>query len=199
MKIIFFVVLLVFITNVALSQDYMDDIVSKTCKCLTTISDTLEPKRFSMELGFCMIKAASPYAKQLMNDYNIDLSQIDEQVGAELGKIIGIKMAGVCPDALLKIVNKNGGNELTESFIEGQVTVILDDKFVEFSIKDAKGKTSKYYWLTFIESNIDLSNNYKKMVGRFVKIVFKSQEFFDPRIGEYRTFNIIQKLELINH
>jgi hypothetical protein len=42
------------------------------------------------------------------------------------------------------------------------------------------------------------ANNYKKMVGQLVKIIFKSQEFFDPRIGEYRTFNIIQKLELIN-
>jgi hypothetical protein len=198
MKIKFFIVLLVFSTNVALSQNYMDDIVSKACKCLTSLSDTLEPKRFNIEVGLCMIKVASPYAKQLMNDYNIDLSQIDEQVGGELGRIIAIKMAGTCPDALLKIVNKNGDNGPTENFIEGQITVILDDKFVEFSLKDAKGKTSKYYWFTFIESNIDLSNNYKKMVGQLVKIIFKSQEFFDPRIGEYRTFNIIQKLELIN-
>jgi hypothetical protein len=201
MKIKIFIAILIMTTNIAFSQDYMDDIALKACECLSTVSDTLETERFNMELGICMIDAASPYKKQLKKGYKIDFNKIDTQ-GKELGRIIGLRMASVCPDALMKMVNKvnnKKNNDISENIIEGQVTAIIDDKFVEFSIKNELGKNSKYYWFTFIESNTDLSTDYKTLTDKFVQVTFTSQEFFDARIGEYRAFNIIQKLEIINN
>jgi hypothetical protein len=201
MKTLIFIAVLILTTNVSFSQDYMDNIALKACECLNTVSDTLEPERVNMELGLCMINAASPYKKQLKEDYNIDFNKIGNQ-GAELGRIIGLRMAAVCPDNMIKMVNKvnkNGSNNMSESTIEGKITGILDDKFVEFSIKDNKGKTSRYYWLTFIESNTELSTDYKKLIDKNVQITFISQEYFDARISEYRTFHIIKKLEVIEN
>ncbi|HMU05164.1 MAG TPA: hypothetical protein PJ990_16140 [Saprospiraceae bacterium] len=200
MKIILFIAVLIVTNNVVFSQDYMDKIALKSCECINTISDTLEGERYKSELGICMINAAIPYKKQLKKDYKIDINNIDKHA-EELGGIIGARMLSVCPNSLLKIeniVSKKKESEITENIIEGQVTAISDDKFVEFSIKDKLGKISKYYWFTYIESSVELSVDYKILMDKFVQIVFVSKEFFDARIDEYRPFNIIQKLEIIN-
>jgi len=199
MKIKILTALLLFTATLGFSQNYMEEIAIKACDCLNKVSDTLEKDRFNMELGLCMIEAASPYKKQLLKDYKIDLNKIDQQ-GEELGKLIGFKMGSVCPEGLIKIVNKvnkTEDNKPIENVIEGQLTSVIGEKFIEFSIKDFLGKVSKYYWLTFIESDIDLINDYKTLIDKNVRITFLTQDFFDARIGEYRPFNIIQKIEII--
>ena len=200
MKSKFLIILLFSFAKISYSQDYLNDIAKKSCDCLNKLSDTLTGERINFEMGICVINAASPFRKQIKNDFKIDFDKLDKE-GEELGRIIGIKMATLCPDGLMKLINakkKNESEEITENIIEGQITAILDNKFVEFSIKDNKGKLSRYYWLTFIESKTDLPANYKKMIDKSVKIVFMPQEFFDARIGEYSKFNIIKKIELLN-
>ncbi len=90
------ITILITISTIGFSQDYIDKIALKTCEFLNTVSDTIEPERLNLELGFCMIEAAKPYKKQLKRDYNIDFSKIDTY-GKELGMIIGLKMTSVCP------------------------------------------------------------------------------------------------------
>ena len=116
-------------------------------------------------------------------------------------------MASLCPETLMQMAkqvndaknnDEEDSGEKSEKITEGQVIAIGDDKFVEFSIKDAEGKVSKYYWFAFIESETDLSTTYQSLTDKFVKITFSSQEFFDARIGEYRIFHVIQKLEITN-
>jgi hypothetical protein len=200
MKIKFLIVLLIVSTGIATSQKYMDDIVLKVCECLSAMPDDMDPEQYNMELGICMINAAMPYKKELKKDHKIDMNNM-EIYGAELGKLIGVKMATVCPQALMKLVNKtneNRSNNQSDITIQGQVIAFSEDKFVEFTIKDESGKTSKYLWLTLIESNYDLSSDYKNLIDKFVQLSVISQEIFDPRIGEYRKFNVIRKLELVN-
>jgi len=79
----------------------------------------------------------------------------------------------------------------------GKITQIERDVFVVFSVFDNSGKSMKFYWLTSVESNIDLANNYKTLIETDVKIKYITQEFFDPKIGEYRNFNVIEKIEKI--
>jgi predicted ATP-dependent protease len=177
----------------------MNDIALKACECLTTLSDELEQDDATMEIGLCLMDAAKPYQKQIKKDYDIDFINIDVQ-GEELGKIIGLEMASVCPRSLIKManmVNNQKSVENSENVSTGEVTAISNDKFVELSIKNETGKISKYYWLTFIESNVELSNTYQTLKNKVVEVTYTTQEFFDARIGEYRSFKIIQKLDLI--
>ncbi len=200
MKIKIVITLLIISTSVAFSENYMDDIALKACDCLNSVPDTLDTDRFNIELGLCMINAATPYQKQLKKDYKIDFNKMDTQ-GEEFGRIIGLRMVSFCPNSLLKLVNQVSTKQyktIPENMIEGWVTAINDEKFVEFSIKDEFGKITKYHWLTFIESSSNLLTDYKTLTNKFVQITFTPKEFFDARIGEYRTFNIIEKLEIIN-
>lgn len=193
------IAVLLLMVNVSLSQDYLEEIALKSCECISSVSDTLDVDRYTLQAGLCMIETARPYKKQLKKDHGIDFNNIDKD-GEELGRIIAFIMASLCPDALLKMVNVVNNQENSESLeriVEGEITNISDDKFVEFSVKENKGKVSRYQWLTFIESTLELSTGYKKLINSDVRITYIVQEFFDPRIGEYRSFNIIQKLEII--
>lgn len=187
------------------SQEYMDKIAQQTCTCMKNLSDTVSTQRMYMELGLCMISAAEPYKKQLKKDYGIDLNGIDSgDEGEKLGKQVGFKMASICPDALIamtsKVENDNSAKNKTndDELFSGRVTKIEKDFFVIFTITDTENKSIKFHWLSYAESNIELINNYNSLFDKDVKVKYYLKELFDPKIGEYRNFNIISKIEQLS-
>lgn len=182
----------------AFSQQYMDKIVVQSCECLGKVSEALEPQQYNVELGLCMIEASMPYKKQLKKDYDINLDEIENE-GEKLGRIIGLKMVAVCPTALVRMTKKNQGNTKAENdgSIEGIITNVESDFFVSFHLKDESGKVMKYHWLTLIETEQELTTSYQSLVGKTVRITFETEEFFDPKIEEYRQFFIIKKMDLL--
>lgn len=182
------------------AQDFMDKITQKSCECLDNIDENLEKSQFNMELGVCMIEASMPYKKQLKKEYKIDLERI-ETSGEDLGRLIGVKMATACPNSLLRMVNKSQGDEEVsagdeESVINGKVTAINAEKFVEFTIEDNDGKQTVCYWFSFVESDINLINQYNLLKNKQVRVSVVSQEMFDARINEYRMVNVIKELQI---
>lgn len=194
--------LLFFSISKGFSQDYMDKIVEKSCDCVNKIPDSLETEKKTLQLGLCLIEAALPYSKQIKKDHKIDLEKLDEH-GEQLGQIIALRMMGVCPDALIMISEAASANtpkeEEGEKSIEGTISRIEDDYFVTYHVKDNAGKITKFYWLTFIESNRDMITQYKSLTGKKVTIIYKNMEFFDPKIGEYRSYQVISKIEVVNN
>lgn len=188
----------IFVAHHSFSQVYLDKIVQESCNCVSKVSQTLDNEQYTQELGICMIVAAEPYRKQLKKDHNIDFDKIDVD-GEKLGKLLGIKMASVCPDLILAVAKKSGNDESapaeSKSF-EGIITKIENEFFVVLHIKDGSGKTNKFYWLTYVESGIEVAERYDSMVGTSVAVTYRSEEFFDPKIKEYRSFSIIEKLDL---
>jgi len=182
-----------------LSQDYLEAITKKSCSCLGEVSDDLDKEEFNMKLGVCIIEASIPYKKQLKKNHNIDLDHIETE-GANLGRLIGVKMATVCPDALVKVTqtakSKEAGGDVQE--VSGTVTKIENDVFVIFHLKDDTGKISKYYWMSFVESDLDLTNTYSGMVGKALMIEYEPREFFDPKLLEYRQFSVIKTIMPLN-
>jgi hypothetical protein len=180
------------------SQSYLDKIVQESCNCVSKVSQTLDNEQYTQELGICMIVAAEPYRKQLKKDHSIDFDKIDVD-GEKLGKLIGIKMAAVCPDLILAVAKRSGNSEsasVESKSFEGIITKTENEFFVVLHIKDESGKINKFYWLTYVESDIEVGDRYDSMVGKSVALTYRSEEFFDPKIKEYRSFSIIEKLEL---
>ena len=180
------------------AQTYFDKIVQESCNCVSKVSQTLDNEKYTQELGICMIVAAEPYRKQLKKDHNIDFDKIDVD-GEKLGKLIGIKMVAVCPDLILAVAKRSDNSEspaVESKSFEGIITKIESDFFVVLHIKDESGKTNKFYWLTYVESGVEVADRYDSMVGTSIAVTYRSEEFFDPKIKEYRSFSIIEKLEL---
>lgn len=193
----------------AYPQKFMDEIASNTCECLEGIESGLDEEERNMQLGLCLFEAAGPYKKQIKKEYKIDLDKIDED-GEKLGRLIGAKLATTCPHALLKLVGGGSDDdkkaepvveEVAEveaklNKVEGVLVDIATDHFVTFSLKDDMGKTQKYYWLNFVKSDIDLLSQYKMLKDKTIVISYRKKEFFDPRINEYRAYNVIQALDV---
>jgi hypothetical protein len=194
-----FAALALFITVSLPAQDYLEKIAGETCSCAKSIPDSLETQRTYLELGSCMLRVAEPYKKQLKKDYAFDLDDI-ESGAKSLGKIVGLKMATICPDVLLRLnqKKKEGEKTLQTEFFQGRVTKIEKDFFVIFSINDNAGKSLKFYWLTNAESNIELVNKYEQLFDKDVKVKYHLMTLFDPKINDYRSFNVIDKIEQLS-
>ncbi len=198
------ILFLLFLSPGVFAQDYMDEIAKEACACLDQIPEQLDAEEYNMKLGFCMIEAALPFKKQLKKDHGVDMNKIDVE-GEALGQLIALKMVGVCPEGLMKMADKvnevdqqNDLNMLELKEYQGVISKVEDDQFVIFSVKNELGRNTKFYWLTFVESNIELSFKYKSLVDDLVKITYVSQEFYDARIGEYRIFNIIHSFDTLS-
>lgn len=192
-------------------EDYMNNIATECCKCLSNLSDTLDKEDIYLQLGLCMLKEAAPYKKQIKKDYKIDIDNFDQD-GEKFGEILGIKMAFVCPDAFLRL-SKSGiledAEEVSDEYmhsantnskvtsVSGSIQKIEEECFVVFTLKDNTGKITKYYWLNFIDTGADLISNYKTLLGKSIEIFYMQKEFFDPKISEYRNYNIITKMSLL--
>ena len=200
MKHILLISFLVLTVGRGLAQEYIDIITRKSCDRVEQVPDTLKSEQFNMRLGLCMIEASMPYKKQIKKDFDIDLDKIDTE-GAKLGRMLGVKMATVCPNTIVKMTQKMKGQTASskvEQVSKGTVTKIENDFFVVLSLKDESGKITKYYWLTFIESAIDLTGAYSTLVGKTLHIGYVPQEFFDPKLQEYRQFFIIKKIMVLD-
>jgi hypothetical protein len=200
MKNILLISFLVLTVSKGLAQDYITVITQKSCDCVAQVPDTLKTEEFNLRLGLCMIEASMPYKKQIKKDFDINLDKIETE-GAKLGRMLGVKMATVCPDALVKMTQRMKGqapSSKAEQTATGTVTKIENDFFVVLSLKDESGKISKYYWLTFIESAADLTSSYSTLLGKTLHIGYEPREFFDPKLQEYRQFFVIKRIIAMN-
>ena len=204
-KLICSIIITLLTVNTLFSQSYMDEITKKTCECAKEKVDMPSYEEMLMEFGVCMIAAAEPYKKQLKKDHKIDMDKLgDSGAGERLGSMIGVKMASYCPDILIKMSHTQAG-EIDESEIisipaesvQGVVIKVEDEPFVVITLKEASGKISKYYWLTFVNIKYGLFEDYKSLINKYLIIEYQQMEFFDPKIQEYRNFSIIDSLELL--
>lgn len=180
-------------------NNYMDDLVEKSCQCVSELGE--EEEINNMNLGLCIINEAVKYQDELMRDYNINMANIDVE-GEELGRIVALEMLTKCPEQIKRIIaaseeaeNEEAGASL--EYAEGEIKAISRGEFIHFTITTTDGKTSKFYWLTFIQSNNDLQNEFEHFVEKKVSISYSIVELYDPNLGEYRNYNLIESLNRI--
>ncbi|MGY6648713.1 hypothetical protein [Wenyingzhuangia sp. IMCC45574] len=196
----------ILIVNQSFSQKYMEKIAKKSCECIEKIPAGATNEEATTSLGLCMIESAGPYQKQLKKDFDIDLFEDD---GAEkLGTQIALKMAGTCPTLLMKMVDMVGDDEKEEEEnikteaavaaeeVSGTITKVENGQFVVFSLRADNSRQDKFYWLTFVKSNIDIMSDYETLVGKKVTVFYKTEDFFDARINDYRNIKVITEISV---
>ncbi len=199
MKHISFTLLALFLlTTTFAQQDYLDTIAEKSCECIEkeNLVEKYQGEQLTMQLGICLITASREYRAELLRDHEINFDRIHIE-GEKLGLLIGGRMALVCPDFLVSAAGETSEDGYTYYAETGTITGITEKPFVMFTIKNDQGRTSDYYWLTFIESGLDLQHNYGQLKGKKVNVEFLEEELFDPRIKDYRYFNHLTSIELV--
>ena len=178
------------------SQNYIKKIAKSACDCITNIPEEKNVDEF--DLGICLLEEAVLYKEQILRDYGINIENIDTE-GEKLGRVIGVEMIALCPDQLkrMAIISGEGNTDSDVQTAEGTITKIENGNFIVFSLTNEEGKSSSFYWLTYVKSNYDLQNNYTQLKNKRVIIKYLSEELFDYRINEYGSFKVIKSIDII--
>lgn len=195
---------ILYLAPIRAQSNYMETIIKDSCECLSKIPENEAIS--NMKMGLCLINSSSKFHEELLQDHNIDINKIDGEDGERLGELIALKMLTKCPEQINRIASTTQNETNTTNYesedtlltVEGTVNFINKGDFIVLSVLSDYNKTSKYYWLTFIESNHDLQNDLEKIHLKRVEIHYSTVELYDGNLGEYRDFNIIDKLTLID-
>ncbi|WBV61197.1 hypothetical protein PFY12_03530 [Chryseobacterium camelliae] len=185
----------------AFSQEYKQKFSREVCECVKNIDATNKTKKeLSTQFGLCAFKHATSYKNELKRDFGIDLvADIkDEKKMENFGVQVGMMMVGECPDVFSKVMGDGESDSEAESsqlLITGTISKIEKDNFVVFHVVGDNKILTKLYWVSTIESNLDLPKEYSSLVNKKVNISYYTTEIFDAKINDYRNLNIISSLK----
>ena len=184
-------------------EDFKKIIAQNTCKCVKDVKkENLTKKQIEFQFGICMFKVANPYKAEIKKEFGIDISDFSKKENMyKLGTEIGILMAQECPDVFEQFIPEDKNDTQTEEVVSseelmnGEITKIEKENFVIFYLKGDNSILTKFYWISNVESNIELEKKYNELVGKKVNVTYYSADIFDHRINEYRKVNILSMLK----
>lgn len=193
-------IIVLFIFSLQLrSEDYLDTIAIKSCECINKLDfDKSNKQQLTTRLGLCMIQQAQPYADRLQKDYNLDFNNLNGSEGERLGQLIGTRMAIQCPQTLMKFSAVGSDDEeVGSSSVTGQIVEVVNDQFLTLKVKDNGGKVHSFLWLNYFKNSDGIQKKIKTIKGTKISIEFEEQEFYDPKINDYRNFKVIKSLDFV--
>lgn len=190
-----FIFLLIYVSLKA-QEAYMSEVAQDVCDCIAE-RKLAKPDISKSELGVCILTSVQDYKVQIARDYNVDLNNLHGEEATKLGELIGFELLHVCPETLMEIGKMTENEEIETFTATGTVQNISEGPFVIFEVKNENNRIEKFYWLTYIDTDFDLQNTYSDLMNKKVDITFFINELFDPRIKEYRMFNLIHTLEIV--
>lgn len=180
----------------ARADDYLDVAARSACECAERMPANLNAGEVKMHAGICMIRAVVPFKERLRADHGIDLDHPGKD-GERLGAIVGARMTQHCPVAMVRLVRAatpGEAGQTVEMTIEGTITRVEKEPFVILTLQDGEGRSTKLWWLQSVPSGIDFVNTYESLAGRQLKLSYQPRDFFDPRVNDYRKFNVISRI-----
>lgn len=191
------VLVMVLLSAAGFSQEYKAKIGQTACECFKKVkAENPDPEVLETKMGFCIINAAEPYAKQLKKEYNLDILR---DQSSETGKVVATLILKECPDLFMEMINLetkgSTGKTSPGMSVSGTVTRIEKGNFIIFHVIGEDGNLIKLYWVTSIDSGLDLPREYQSLLNKKINAVYEKNEIFDPTTNDYRNINIISALK----
>lgn len=178
------------------AQDVLDKVADGACSCLHDKADAIgDAEQMKVQFGLCFLSAANPYEKELRKKYNVDLTQITNEGGESLGRLIAPRMAARCPDELAALMQKISAQdqaveeEEAVTMIRGEVVKATKDRFLWLMVRGEDGRTIELLWLDHVSGaeHIDLSAPQGTKAG----FAYVQRELLDPASGAYRSYDVL--------
>lgn len=191
--------LVVFCSLTANSQEVLDVIAKETCLCLQAKKDkepNLSADDFKTQVGVCMVKSYSDHMSEFKGADKVNFTDKDGM--AKLGENVAIKMMQFCPNMILELgrsVNNQEEETPTQDIVvSGEVVEIKSEQFMTLQLKDKNGKSYSLLLLDYFDSASLLTNNEIKKKDK-LKVSYAEIELFDSKAKEFRYFKVLTKLE----
>jgi hypothetical protein len=112
---------------------------------------------------------------------------------------IGMKMAFICPDILLKInavseENTENEKKAESKSAEGEIVDIKIEQFATIIVKDKNGRNQNCMVLNYFDTaSLFINGDIKK--GIKVILTYEERELYDALSKDFRYFKVITKIE----
>jgi hypothetical protein len=162
----------------AQAQD-LDKVAEQTCECMKKKDPSkIEASMLQAEMGLCLIEAAQ--------EQGLDMDFSNADAMRSLGEKVGIKMASICLENLMKFAGQDiGGDRVNEEMVEGTVKSVETGDLVFIVLKETSGRESKFIWLRYFEGSDEFVENPKKLAGKNVVITYAEIEYYVPKAKDY--------------
>ncbi len=176
----------------AQAQDFLDTIAIQTCGCLEELASDSSLVLTEFQIGVCLLEEARPYSKQLLKDYQIDILSVESDGMSRLGEIVGMRMVTHCLELIMQFAKEDESGALMQ--IRGKLKEINKAEFTTLIVVDNSGRRYSLLWLSHFAGSDALLDQKTRVIGSDVVVEYEEQDFFDPRVQEYRVYKIIRSL-----
>ena len=170
----------------------------------------VKKENMQMELGMTMLPAISKYVNEIQDIYGGSLT--DRGVGEKVGTDIAMKLMVSCPkftdiamtagmEQASTAEKPAGGKTKSErntaagESIQGTLTAVTPGDITTLTVRDAKGKLQKLYWLGYYDNADQIKSNPRKYLNKRVRISYTEQDAYDAVKKDYKVIKVITAVE----
>jgi hypothetical protein len=179
-------------------QEFEKEIVAAFCDTFTKAAPNIKMESLNVELGMMIIPLFTKYQSQIEKEWGLSA---DDAEGAEaIGEKVG-QLATMHCEAFQTFVKANLEsilNEKTEKgskSFSGTLTKMEGSPFTYLLVKNAQGRTDKFYWMEFFPGAEKLSTSSVSRLNKPLRIFYREMEVYKAGEKEYTPVKVITRIE----
>lgn len=191
-------------------NDLQMAIANETCDCIANKEVTKDT--YEMSLGFCILEGIERHDKDVERHYGKDIISNHAKM-EEIGRDIGFKMAGECPEAfsiLLEEEESNTDDYLKDDFsgVEGDLTYdnyeemdlgmssfgkvieIRPEGFLKLRIREESGKINEFIVLNEFDDSYLITDKVL-VLSDLVTVNYYETVLYDVNLNKFITYKVV--------
>ncbi|WP_154656964.1 hypothetical protein [Hugenholtzia roseola] len=187
------------------TKEEKDKIAQEVCDCMTSSGIELKPEnsdKVKMQLGLCILQSLGQ-RPDMLEKISAEDSEEKQATMESFGEKIGVLMVTKCPQVFMAFQDEmqdgqsDAGISASKS-LRGTIQSIDEGEFVTLVVKEeGSGRTHRLLWLEFFENASQVQEEYKKLKGKKIEVLFEERELYQVKLKDYTNFKIIKKLRFI--
>jgi hypothetical protein len=178
-------------------QAFEKAIIADLCDTFTKASPNITKENMNLELGMLLLPLFTKYESQIQKEWGLSASDADgaQAIGEKIGQLAVVNCAPF--QAFIKANMQDAGNEQAESGIKtfaGTLTKIEGVPFTYLLVKNAQGKTDRFYWMEFFPGAEKLSASGAATLNKPVRISYREMEVYKAAEKDYNIIKVITEV-----
>lgn len=173
-------------------------LADQTCTCITSKN---KEKVSEMELGICVLASLGKLSEKEKKNINYEAGSDNLE---KVSERIGMEMVSICPEVFSSMLESEEAavvdsvaEEVPDPSFTGVFQSITTKEFKTIEVfNDLDTKNREFIWLYAFDGDAMFIKN-KIVKGDKIRILYREQSFFDPKLNDYRIYNEILGVELL--
>ncbi|RYZ50231.1 MAG: hypothetical protein EOO14_19600 [Chitinophagaceae bacterium] len=175
-------------------QAFEKAIITDLCDTFTKAAHTITKENMNLELGMMLLPLFTKYEDEIKKEWG--LSAGDEAgaqaIGEKIGQLAVVNCTPFHDFIKANLVEKEnekaeGG---TKSF-SGTLTKIEGTPFTYLLVRNAQGKTDRFYWMEFFPGAEKLSASAATILNKPVRVSYREMEVYKAAEKDYNVIKVI--------